>query len=65
MKKTKQPRLKPCPFCGGKANIRKMSSLWRVGCIDEYGFLYFNCPINPYTLNGSERKSVKDWNKRA
>ena len=42
----KKRKLKPCPFCGSKAGIRRIISLvgmdrYEVGCSNGY------CPVNP------------------
>ena len=49
--------LKPCPFCGGKAEaIRVYANEW-----------YVQCTICPCTMIGgyyTEKEAIESWNKR-
>ena len=58
-------KLKPCPFCGGEAQMMERlrsqaSKVYYALCMSR------KCPVNPYT---DEFKSISDaaywWNKRA
>ena len=56
--------LKPCPFCGGEAELVCNDIGVFVGCFHE------NCPIGPQTstyLDGyaTEAEAVAAWNARA
>lgn len=56
--------LKPCPFCGGKAQIiyTERNDMYSVRCADEYR----NCNIMPETLHFAiEREAIDAWNIRA
>ncbi len=66
MKKTKQPKLKPCPFCGKPAGIMKLrgSKTWQIGCIDKNG-IRFSCALWPFTICDSKSSAISAWNKRA
>lgn len=48
------PKIKPCPFCGGKAEYKKVCGDGAIYCLD--------CDArgswNP------ENKAIKEWNKR-
>lgn len=58
-------QLKPCPFCGGIAEIKKINENSRVmtvgcnnrGCIARLGGLFFGFV--------DKRKVAEAWNKRA
>ena len=55
-------KLKPCPFCGGEAEVI-MGDLWRnykVGCRN------IKCPIFPRTHSYlTKEEAIKTWNTRA
>lgn len=52
----KQPKLKRCPFCGGKANLYNIPShWWQVQCT--------NCAIMTM-MRGNAEECVEDWNRR-
>ena len=61
----KDPKLKSCPFCGGKATIgeycrKNEYSEYDVGCENE------DCHIQPL-MNGScdtKEEATERWNKR-
>lgn len=54
--------LKPCPFCGGKADITKFYN----GFSEWYTVQCFNCHVSQ-TGNSyhSVERAVEEWNKRA
>lgn len=59
--------LKPCPFCGGKAEVSRkhpsIDDMYRVSC--ENRFIGWNCPVNMRTHNcDSEYTAIDLWNTR-
>lgn len=56
--------LKPCPFCGGKAEIIQTGSMWSVNCQNAY--VGSDCPVAPWTGYAQTKESaIKIWNQRA
>ena len=54
--------LKPCPFCGGKAEIRKYH---HYGLGDEYWVVCTSCGVHtPGGIDNKEHIEVKIWNRR-
>lgn len=51
---SEEPKLKPCPFCGGKAHLRDESSIYRIRCER------CDAKIARYT----SWDAVRDWNLR-
>ena len=56
-------KLKPCPFCGGKAKLLHIKDLvsefWRVYCKNE------DCPVEPKTRAYNRREmAIETWNRR-
>lgn len=54
--------LKPCPFCGGKAEIIIFSTKYgtvTVGCINE------ECDIPMGKAFFSDEEAIQHWNRRA
>lgn len=49
-------RLKPCPFCGGKAHIMKMGYPHWIYCED--------CGAQVHGRTHDEKDSIKVWNRR-
>ena len=50
--------LKPCPFCGGEASIRKIDNVWYVvGCDD------CSCDVGRHWFYTRE-EVVEAWNRR-
>lgn len=62
----KEINLKPCPFCGGQANMIKRSLFdgpkkYYVECGIEFGF----CPVLPESqMYDTEQDAADAWNKR-
>ena len=55
------PPLRPCPFCGVKARVRRASndsSFWIVGCTSV------RCRFHPELQHIDRAYAVKQWNKR-
>lgn len=50
----KKAKLKSCPFCGGEAEVNRISKLWWAGC-DNCGVC-----LTEYTKN----EAVVTWNRR-
>lgn len=48
-------KLKPCPFCGGKAKV------WKSG---SYGVVCNTCDANTGFIYPNEQEPVEAWNKR-
>ena len=64
----KAQKLKPCPFCGGKACVKNLGvdietkkTCWQVGCFNDV------CPIvSPFFVEGYGKIStINAWNRRA
>lgn len=56
--------LKPCPFCGGEAEIvyTEWCAMYTVKCADEYN----NCEVLPETRHCVVKEAAKEaWNRRA
>ena len=53
---TKEPKLKPCPFCGGKAELHDLGAVYGVRCE--------SCGVNT-GVKANMRAAVCTWNKRA
>ena len=51
-------RLKPCPFCGGKAKL----SRWEA--IHEYSVFCTKCNAVAGDYEDTEEKAIERWNKR-
>ena len=51
-----EPKLKPCPFCGGEAVMHEMATDdWCVWCLE--------CLCGMYGFN-TEQEAIETWNKR-
>lgn len=61
--KPKEPELKPCPFCGGKAGLTWISGgRWLAGCEATIR----DCAITPATYAYSTKEeAIEEWNRRA
>lgn len=66
--------LKPCPFCGGKAVIRKYDELVGHGMVDTYYFAKCkSCKmrgrkfgiLEAHTVDDRIKKAINAWNRRA
>ncbi len=56
-------KLKPCPFCGGEAEIHKEQA-WRTAWLVECHNL--GCVVHPETpWYPTEKAAIAAWNKRA
>lgn len=58
-----EPYLKPCPFCGGKATLRRATFV----CFAAYNVICNNpnCKILVNTLNReTEQEAIEIWNRR-
>lgn len=62
MSTTRKPRLKPCPFCGGKAELsRDWNDMYVVQCSN-----LSMCGAPPRTWYAATRAAaVRAWNTRA
>ena len=60
--------LKPCPFCGGEAEIvphRFFSEKLKAWKTESYGVECKNCHTSGYQFWGCEEHAIKAWNRRA
>lgn len=64
--------LKPCPFCGGKAEIWHGSARDEHICFDTISVLCFDCGartreiwIDDENKYRAERDAIEAWNRRA
>lgn len=54
--------LKPCPFCGGEADVIEH----RFYLLDSsYGLCCKECKAETYQFYESEEKAIESWNRRA
>jgi Lar family restriction alleviation protein len=56
------PDLKPCPFCGGEAEINPLAletSDFNVACFSG------ECPVEPQTRGETKAEAIAAWNTRA
>lgn len=59
--------LKPCPFCGGEAEVvphKFWSDVLKDWKIDSYGIECKNCHTSGYQFWGCEEHAIKAWNRR-
>lgn len=55
-------KLKPCPFCGGKARLKTIGDGYFVDCALEKGF----CAVIPCTWDYETAEvAIEAWNRRA
>jgi hypothetical protein len=53
-------KLKPCQFCGGKANCYVAYDTYHVSCTNALG-----CPVIPQTWGyDTEAEAIEAWNRR-
>lgn len=59
--------LKPCPFCGGEANICSYRTYVNSSLVRKYYVSCKVCGIELPTCQSSENKSdaINNWNRRA
>ena len=68
MKKVSESKLKPCPFCGGAAEIKpELYGLngYRIGC--AFRATEYTCPgfIGFSACYWNEEMAITSWNRRA
>lgn len=51
--------LKPCPFCGGAAEVSKTPNMWIVECNNA------GCGSNPDVLAAFKHDAITAWNRRS
>ena len=54
--------LKPCPFCGGEADVIEHRFY---GLDSSYGLRCEKCKAETYQFYESEEKAIEAWNRRA
>ena len=52
-----EPKLKPCPFCGGEAEIF-------VSDITDRALVYCKCCDAQIKMQQNEQEAIEAWNKR-
>lgn len=62
MNNTLKNALKPCPFCGGEANVIEHRFH---GLDSSYGLQCKKCKAETYQFYESEEKAIEAWNRRA
>lgn len=56
-------RIKPCPFCGGKAHaIRLDNGYWYIGCLDDC--LCIGNINNKAMVFVTRESAIEAWNRR-
>lgn len=57
--------LKPCPFCGGSAKIKKLRSPWS-GPTSRRSYYYGECQkcLAHLKPEGTEKRAAEMWNRR-
>lgn len=58
-------KLKPCPFCGGEAEVTKgeITNVYIVGCADKEPFS--GCPVRSFTFpTKTKQQAISAWNTR-
>ena len=60
-------KLKPCPYCGSKGELRTYYDFYRISCIDEdcQGYAYGMNPSTDCRWYGDIESAIEAWNKRA
>lgn len=64
---SKIKKLKPCPFCGGEATLKKTmdEDLWSHNIVPYYKVGCSECEIwTEFTCKGYEPSAQETWNKR-
>lgn len=57
--------LKPCPFCGSEAKIKKTKEKFLLDeFVEYYSVFCTNCCCETQ-YSSTEEETVKDWNRRA
>ena len=59
--------LKPCPFCGGEANITKGERWLDETCTPSKPYYYArcqNCYTTGYKYHPTEKEAIEAWNTR-
>ena len=54
-------KLKPCPFCGGEAEIIEHEY---VGAPNTYGCICMKCNSQSYQFFEQPNKAIEAWNRR-
>ena len=62
MNNTLNNTLKPCPFCGGEANVIEHRFH---GLDSSYGVRCKECKAETHQFYESEEKAIEAWNRRA
>ena len=57
-------KLKPCPFCGGEAEVDILEHQYR-GFPKTYGVMCLNCNCGTDWFFETEEEAVAAWNRRA
>ena len=55
-------KLKPCPFCGGKARVQGHEF---IGYGDTFGVVCLNCGAETRQFYVTENEAIEAWNRRA
>lgn len=59
--------LKPCPFCGGEAELvphKFFSEKFKVWKVESYGIECYNCHAKCFPFFEREEDAIKAWNRR-
>lgn len=60
----KNNKLKPCPFCGGEAELYESKECWRIYCIDENNVDCILGALDYDYMKPSRDEAIKAWNTR-